>query len=336
MTNLHDKRFTRKTDTKSDWKFVAVPNQFRPTEIRASVDTVGYHVQLVARAPSPSSQAGVPPKFEVVRFRGNSPEELKECILDVYPNAVFTTGNPEPNDLKFQYEKEMKQQKERLARAAEQKQFEQDVTSEHRKIAAGLTRREQLRATYGNLNSFATDETFGGTSWVEWFRQHPAFLSYPNNSYENRDILIKFCESKGQFVPLAGEIADAMLYLLQHKHFYMQPSYKRSEVDTKEAVQPFVREITPAEQITDDDIREVVKRLTAKFGLPVTVSLERLQAVGIHPAQIQAVFDKLQQLYSPEPVEEKSTEELKVGLQAMRNAARGNKPRARQENLSGY
>lgn len=325
--NLHDKRFLR--DKPSDgWEYVAIPNKFRAAKIKASVDTAGVHVSLVSVHPNSKG------KTDVLHFRGNNPQDLKERISKSFPDAVFTVANSEPEqDLKAQFRAEQKAALERRQKEAEAKQFDGLVVSEHRKIERTLTRAQQLEAAYQSLNLFATDPAYSSPQWIAWFRQRVGFLSYPNQSYCNRDTLLKFCESRGQIVPRTEEIAEAMNYLLQHGHFYMKPNYKRSERDEKNAVQPFEREVTVSETISQEQIREAVRRLTAKFGMPVSVSIERLQACGV--PNPEAMFAKIQSLYSAEPIAEKSTEALKTDLQAMRNAARS-EPRSFRDNAKGY
>lgn len=326
--NLHDKRFY--TEPSPDaWEYVAIPNKFRSAKIKASVDTAGFHVSLV------SVHLNSKGKTDVLHFRGNNPQDLKEHILKSFPDAVFTKLNPEPEvDLKAQFRAEQKAALERRQREADAKQFDGLVVSEHRKIERTLTRAQQLEAANQSINLFVNDVAYSSPQWVAWFRQHVGFLSYPDNSSKNRDTLLKFCESRGQIVPRTEEIAAAMNYLLQHGHFYMKPSYKRSERDEKNAVQLFEREIALSETISENDVREAVRRLTAKFGMPVSVSIERLQACGV--PNPEAMFGKIQSIYSAEPIADKSTEELKGDLQAMRNAARGTVPRSFRDNAKGY
>lgn len=327
MSNLHDKRFLKK-ENPEEWDYVAIPNKFRAAKIKASVDTSGYHVSLVSRFPNAKG------KTDVLHFRGDNPQDLRERISKSFPDAVFTRLNPEPEvDLKAQFCAEQKAALERRQKEAEAKQFKGLVVSEHRKIERTLTRAQQLEAANQSINLFVNDVAYSSPQWVAWFRQHVGFLSYPDNSSKNRDTLLKFCESRGQIVPRTEEIAEAMNYLLQHGHFYMKPSYKRSERDEKNAIQPFEREVTVSETISQEQIREAVRRLTAKFGMPVSVSLEGLQACGV--PNPEAMFAKIQSLYSAEPIADKSTEALKTDLRVMRNAARS-EPRSFRDNAKGY
>ena len=333
--NLHDKRFSRKTNPAEEWNHVCIPNKFRAAKIKASIDTGGYYVSLVSVHPRQSGVTGRPPQHDVLHFRGNSPAELREIILKSFPDAVFTNvANSEPDELKAQFRAEQKAALERSQKAADAKQFDGLVVSEHRKIERTLTRAQQLEAANQSINLFVNDVAYSSPQWIAWFRQHVRFFSYPDNSSKNRDTLLKFCESRGQIVPRTEEIASAMNYLLQHGHFYMKPSYKRSESDEKNSVQPFVREVPLSETISQEQIREAVRRLIAKFGIPVSVSIERLQACGV--PNPEAMFAKIQSIYSAEPIADKSTEELKGDLQAMRNAARGTVPRSFRDNAKGY
>lgn len=333
--NLHDKRFFREEKPNSAWEYVAVPNKFRSGKIKASIDTGGYYVALVSVHPRQTGATGRPPQHDVLHFRGDSPQDLRERILKSFPTAVFTVANPEPDDLKAQFRADQKAAQERQAAIAAQKEFDARYNVSYSDIVQNLTPAEQDAAFDEAIHEFTTNPKFSNQEWVRKFQSLPNLMSYPDNRWANKATLKAFCAARGWIVPQAVQLSEAFNYLFTHGHFYMQPTYKRSEIDEKNAVRPFVREATLSETISENDIRETVRRLTAKFGMPLTVSVERLQAVGIQNAQ--AVFEKLQQLNSPKPIADKSTStaEDKETLQMMRNIARGG-ARPRIENMKGY
>lgn len=336
MSNLHDKRFAsnRPQEQPEQWEFCCIPKQFKTGRLRYSIDGRNYYVKMTSVHPQSDGTSRLA-RYETRTFRADDPESLRKKILREYTDAVFSRVSQEPElDLKAEHAQQMRDEKAKQSALAEKQEFENAVVAEHRKLASRLTKSDRINAACSNLSFFASDPNFSSPEWVRWFAQFQGgFFSYPNGEWLNRDCVLRYCESKGQTVPLAGEIAEALQYLLAHKHLYLKPTYKRSEIDDFNAVAPFVREIKPVEQISQDQIREAVRRLSAKFGMPLQVSVERLQAVGIPNAE--TMFEKLQSLYSAEPIAEQSTADLKAGLQSMRNDARGG-ARCRQDNLKGY
>jgi hypothetical protein len=210
-----------------------------------------------------------------------------------------------------------------------QNEFAGKVTDAHRSIESELSPKDIERHTGNNLISFTNECEFGG--WVEWFKQHPGFLLWPDNSGHNRSVLLDWCRQRGYAVPRHPELSQGMVYLLEHNHFCLQPSYKRSEKYLKDQVRPFTREESASESVSQSDINRAVTALTAKYGAPLKVSIERLNAVGIPNAE--RVYEALQARYSPNNAKGKSSAELKTDLQAMRNASG---PRSRRSNQTGY
>jgi hypothetical protein len=209
-----------------------------------------------------------------------------------------------------------------------QNEFAGKVTQAHREIESELSPKEIEKHAGSNLISFTNDCEIGG--WQEWFRAHPAFLLWPDNSGHNRSVLLDWCRQRGFLVPTHGELAQGMVYLLEHNHYCLQPSYKRSEKHLKDQVRPFTREESASERVSQSDINRAVTALTAKYGAPLKVTIERLKAVGIPNAEM--VFEALQKRYSPD-LKAKTSSELKTDLQNMRNASGA---RSRRSNQTGY
>ncbi len=332
MKNLHDKRFYTVPKPEA-WEYVAIPNKFRAAKIKYSIDSGLYYVSLVSVHPK-ELKKGFAPQHDVLHFRDENPEALRKRILESFSDAVFTVANSEPDDLKAQFQADQKAALERRQKEADAKQYAERFNAGWQSTVENLSPAEQEEGFNQAVQEFISNPEFSNQGWVAKFKTLPNFLSYPDNRWANKTTLKAFCKQRGWIVPQAAQLAEAFNYLFAHGHFFLKATFKRSERDTMAAVKPFEREVTLSETISENDIREAVRRLTAKFGLPVSVSIERLQACGV--PNPEAMFEKLQQLYSVEPIADKSTAELKQDLQALRNANRGNQPRDRRTNMLGY
>jgi hypothetical protein len=317
------------------WTWATIPNsQWRPARWKASTNVNDYTILFASREPKPAKYQGAPPTYETLRLRAPSLVELKKRVVQTFPKATFSNVTDE--DVKQAHAREMREEKARQQRVQEQRDFEASVMREHTNIALGLSREEQAKHAGMALKSFMTNPQWGGTSWVKWFRKFPNdFFSYPNGENKNRDTICRYLqEHYGTIVGIAGWLADAMNYLLKHGHFYMQESYKRSEKHLRDAVVRYNGREAEPPAVSEDTVREAVKRLTSRFGMPLSVSIERLQAVGYKNAQ--QVFDAIQSRYNPGPVESASPAELKAGLAELRRRARGGVPIAGSTLRRGY
>ena len=323
-------------DTSKDWQFVAVPNRFRPAQLKFSIDGGFYSVALVALNVRSPEQGGSG-KTDVIHFRSKSPEELRKKIERAYPNATFSLAGPP--DLKQQHAQELREQKAREAaeaqQAAEEQDFAERVVNAQRELSAEMTPEKRAEANAASLFTFVTQ-----SPWKDWFRAYPGFFAYPSGTSENCKRLFDYCRHHfGDSVFLHGELDQAMRYLLENCMFFMKSNYKRSEHFERNTVKPYDPSrdkqrtlFTPEtpEPISSQQIQQVLAALKQRYGSPVQVTVAKLSAIGVRNpenmfAAIRAKYDA-----DCEQTEGKSSAELKRELSAIRPAI------SRLDRLKGY
>jgi len=143
----------------------------------------------------------------------------------------------------------------------EQQKFVGMVLTEHRKIAAEMSEQERRSHTAMNVDDFMQEG-----EWATYFKQYEGnFMSYPDRTFKNFDVLFKFCELKGWEVPVNYELDLAFRYLLAHSHLYLLPTYPRTKRDAYRQV----RELTHIEPdvVPTDEHKQAIantKGLTAR------------------------------------------------------------------------
>lgn len=304
------------------WTHCTLP-EYRPASWKASIDTGGVGITFVSVVPK---QKG---KTEVLRFRAADQYELRELIEQKYPDAVFSTAAlPLPKDeLKIEYQAQVQAEKDRQAAAQEEQDFARRVIEQHRLLASRMTPEEQQKHTNHNLNWLQTSPE---SPYRDFFRQHPNFLAYPDNTNRNRETLLRWCSQRGYVIPLHAELCEGMRYLLERNHFAMKPTFKRSERDELRAVRDFVRE--ESDRFSPEQIAAATKRLRAALPVGSVPSVELIQAkakqLGIEEDLLQAVLNVRKEVVAD--TRGMNAAELKSGLQQSRNAARPKSGRPQQ------
>jgi hypothetical protein len=213
-------------------------------------------------------------------------------------------------------------------------QFKTDVTAEHRTLAVNLSREEQLKISYANFNAFATDPNVSNAEWVAWFKQRPGFLSWPNQSWKNRDTLLSYCESKGWVVPVEEEIAQAMHAILNARGFHLQSSYKRmSENYIRDAVRPITgnEPVEPQFNFSDQEIEMAGNALRKSLPAGTVPNMAKVQEVAARLGISDQMLEAISQRQNPKAAKDKTATELKADMQAQRNAERGGAPISRAQ-----
>lgn len=192
------------------------------------------------------------------------------------------------------------------------------LTNAARAYVAEQTPEQQERILGSQLQDFVNN---GGWGWAAWLQARPRFFQWPNDSNWNRTQLLTYCRAHGSgVVPTHLELANAMLYLLEHGHFAMQPSYKRSERDLLNALRKYTSDEQSVPIFSDAQIREATQRLRKALPVGSMPSQERIEAtakaLGISD-QLLFVIQHPEQHVRPQ-VASKSSAELKRDLQAMR------------------
>jgi hypothetical protein len=211
-------------------------------------------------------------------------------------------------------------------KAREEQNRVSEVMREHEQNVAQLNPEEAKQFREGNVQLLITQ---GPNGWKEWFASCPNFLHWPNNSGQNYAVLLEWCKQRGYIVPTVPQLQEGMKYLLDCGHFHRQSEYKRSEQYKRDAVRPFTRIESVSESVSDAEINRAVTALTAKFGLPLRVTLESLQSVGTPNAE--KVFAALREKFSTPDLKGMNSEELKAYGRDMRNQARGRQPISRYD-----
>lgn len=329
MTNVSASSFEVKKNLADDYTNVSVPYKMKGARVIASIDMGGYTCTLVSLTPV-ATHAGMVPRTNVVRFRANTKAELKEKILKEFPDAVFSKVEPRPVEHELIKAARLAIEKENSLHAQQdaQKQLEVDVIKEHRTIAQSMSAADQEKFTNMSLSGLQNEVD---SPYRQFLHDRPNFLSWPNNSYENRSTLLKYCQQKGSWpIPTLRELIEGFKYCLEHNHFHMKSAYKRSDVDTKNAVRPFDA-IETANNETD--LNAVISLLKQKYGVPLRCDVTRIKDLGYDDEQAAQIFDALKAKLAGNPVSGQTAEEMKAEMQQQR-AARG--PRTRASAMSGY
>ena len=334
--NLKTKRIVP-ADTSQAWTYVTLSSRYRPARYKHSLDTGLTTIACVALDVRAVKDGGTGTN-DVLHFRAHDAMELREIIEKAFPNAVFSTVNPEPS-LKEQHAAEVKEAKAAADKEQEEYQLVQRVTTAHRQIASEMTPQQLAEATAVNLGSFIRD-----SDWYKWFREHREgtvnFLDFPNGEGRNRATLLAICNHRGQILPLHGELDAAMRYGLANNHFYLRDTYKRSEQDEMHAVKQYTGDVPNARVSTfsDEQVAEAKRRLRQALPQGIKVPEERIQAtakeLGISQSLLDAVMGRTGSLIeandarrqvrghlrgNPKPdVSNLSAKDLKAGLAALR------------------
>lgn len=199
---------------------------------------------------------------------------------------------------------------------AEQQNYVDGVIRQHKILSEEMTKEEQAKHIGSSLNSFMLGEI-----WGSWFRNYPNnFFSYPNNQYKNRDTILKYCADQGFQIPIHGVLDEAMRFLLDHKMFYLQSSYKRSEKYEMDAVRQYSGVENAPPTFSPAQIQEATQRLRKALPVGSVPSQERIlgtaRELGISQELLYAIQNPGQQAKAQ--VGNKSSAELKRDLQAMR------------------
>jgi hypothetical protein len=319
----------RAAERAGQWQYATIARH-HPARWQARSTNDGYYIQFVSLEKASPRYQGAAPQNQIVRLRAESLSELRLNITSLYPEAVFSTTNP--NDLKVQHAEESRQKKVQQDAIAEEKRFNGMVLSEYKKLYDEATPEQQQIFIGCSFQDLAKE----GAGWAAWCKAHPNFSSYPNGTWENHKRILKYCEDHGTFPPTWRDLAAAISALLKQNALFLQASYKRSETWVMKNVQPYsgIGDEPPA--VDEATIREAFRRLTAEYGAPVKVSVERLAAVG-YTTNAEAVFNALQSRYAPQPdVKNKTAADMKEDLAKMRVDARGGTPLPRSETRKGW
>lgn len=311
--------------------YCSVAGRFKGSAIKFHIESQSYYVTLEGLEKNPNTR-----RTEVLRVYGRTVADLKKEVLAKFPNAIFTTVNPGeiPDPLKADFHEKMKAEAEARERLEQERLDRDAVIRQHHEIARSLSPEEQNIQLNVSIQELTDSED---SPYKEWFKSRRAFWSYPDNSFENRNILVRYLQAKNIIVPTLAELIDGFSFLLTNNHFHMQASYKRSEVTKKNSV----KAVSAVDAKTSGEVRpfelaEAKQKLSAKFGVPFSVSVENLIACGYDEKRAERIFQELQEQYAPaKKIGAMSGEDLKRELSTMRTNARGG-ALSRRATLSGY
>ena len=302
---------------KNDFDYVTLSDKYRPARVKRAENGSCTVACMVL-----NDKGIVSNRFDRLHYTASNPQELRKKITAAFPNAVFSLGNPEV-DPRAQYNQEVKEKQATRQREKEQRDFDIAVVEQHKVLADQMSPEQRQEYIVTALQWFIND-----SEWKDWFRSHLRFFSYPNEEGRNRETLPRYCRQHGFAVPNHSVLDEAMQYLLNNNHFYLKPSYKRSEADEMNAVREYVQDDPNARTSTfsDTEIEEATRKLRARLPVGSVPSSETIQAiaksVGISDALLNAITGR--KVSGPAPVNRSaSAKELKETIRDERNRARG-------------
>lgn len=313
--------------------YCTIAGQFKGAQIRFHMDIQSYGVVLEGLAKDPKTQ-----RTPIIRIFGKTVDELKDKILADYPAATFSTVNPGEviDPLKKDFHAQMKAEAEAREKLEQERLDREAVISQHHEIAKTLSDEEKAIQLNFSIQELMNHQD---SPYREWFKDgRQAFWSWADNSWQNRETLIRYLQARNIIIPTLAELIDAFSFLLTNGHFHMQASYKRSEVQKKNSVRPVsADDAQKSDEVRAFELAEAKQKLSAKFGVPFSVSVENLIACGYDEKRAKKIFAKLQEQYAPaaKKIGAMSGEDLKRELSAMRTGARGG-ALSRKATLSGY
>lgn len=206
--------------------------------------------------------------------------------------------------------------------AQEAAKFNEGLIRQHKILSDEMTPQDRENHIGYALNGFMLGTN--GSVWTSWFKNYPRnFMSYPDQTFRNRDTVLRYCAAHGFSIPYDEILDQAMRYLLQNNMLYLKSGYKRSEQDEKNSVRSYDPSVPETPIISDDAIQKARMHLSKNLPHGLVLSEEKVHEVatrlGISEEMWAAMNGRPQPKVTPKDL--RSEGEIKKELASVRPAA---------------